>query len=159
MKAGRRPDPNHIRRLKGKKELINREEQVTFDVGVVMPPSFIKGEAALCWKRMATELTRAEIFSKISRDKLARYCIAWQDYHDIMLERDVMGKKRLYVTSKNWRTFMHWNQVLRQCEQVMSNFETEYGLTPSSAMRIRKPSTAKPVDEFGDFLLEGAKEE
>jgi P27 family predicted phage terminase small subunit len=155
---GRRPDPEYIRVLKGKKPRLSKEEQLAWATDLPLPPDWLTAEALVCWDRMAAELHHAGILFNISRDKLARYCQAYADYREVMLARKEMGPRKLVVTIKNEATLKQHASILKAANDIMSEFEGEYGLTPASATKIRRPTGAggpTPREDMDKFLEDG----
>ncbi len=157
---GRRPDPEYIRALKGKSPRLSKEEQLAWATDLPLPPDWLDEDALACWDRMASELHAAGILFAISRDKLARYCQAYADYSLIMAGRKRKGKARFKVPITTVHQAQFEQKILSHAEDVMKNFESEYGLTPASATKIRRPTGGggqTPREKFDKFLEEGAK--
>lgn len=154
----RRPDPEYIRALKGKSPRLSKEEQLAWSADLPLPPDFLTAEGLACWDRMAAELHAAGILASISRDKLARYCQAWADYREIMLMRKDMGEGKFKLTLKTMDTLKHQVQLIALCNKIMESFETEYGLTPASATKVRRPPGGggqTPREKLDGFLESG----
>jgi len=163
----RKPDPDHVRALKGKPPALTPSEQIKFVAERPLPPDFLDSEALVCWDRMAAELEKAGILVSVSRDKLARYCQAWADYSDVIRQRNMRkgqrhiigykilrggGKKRVVIDDQPQLSF--WQRVVEQSHKIMSDFESEYGLTPASATKVRRSygSQTTPGQDLDKFL-------
>lgn len=154
----RRPDPEYIRALKGKAPRLSKDEQLAWKSDLPLPPDFLGKEALECWDRMAAELHAAGVLFAISRDKLARYCQAYADYAEIIRARNKLGPKRLKITMYNKDEMGYMQRMVDYCNSVMKDFEVEYGLTPASATKVRRPTGAgglTPREDMDKFLEEG----
>jgi P27 family predicted phage terminase small subunit len=157
---GRRPDPEHIRALKGKTPRIPPDQQITFPVvKTLTSPEYFTDRATHHWERMTLILSMAGLLQEVGRDKLGRYCQACADYEEIMLERKKMGRtRRVTVNPGTYTKMAYMARMMKHHVEEMQDFEKEYGLTPSSAARIRKPGAAlgpkSEREKFEDFLEE-----
>jgi P27 family predicted phage terminase small subunit len=159
----RRPDPDYVRQLKGKDPRIPVDQRIVFktttDISTIIPPDYLNREAQHHWERMALILADVGLLQEVGRDKLGRYCQAAADWEEIMTARNAMGKAKLKITEDNWRQMIYWQNQLKAAEDTMREFEREYGLTPASAAKVRRPGhggggAKSPQDKFKDFLDE-----
>lgn len=155
----RRPDPDYIRALKGKKPKIKPEERIGFPSTLTLiPPSYLTTDAQHHWERMTLILQPIGLIQEVGRDKLARYCQACADYEEIMEARKKLGKARIEVTKATHSKFSFWARMLEMHAGEMKDFEREYGLTPASAAKVRRPNPKgglqTPQEKFQDYLDE-----
>lgn len=155
---GRKPEPEYIRELKGKKSKIAPEHQIKIPVIAgrdVSPPDYLDEFARVHWNRMVEILDGVKLFQSPTRNTLARYCQAVADYEAIQEERSKLGGKKHKVTVFNKEQLAYWARMLREYEKTMENFESEYGLTPASAARVRNPNAnKKPGEQLAQFVDE-----
>lgn len=146
-------DPDHVRLMKGKSL-----RQTTLDLGGVkgipVPPPILDEVGLECWNHMVGILSKIGIISLISRNKLTRYCQAWQDWMEVQSYKKQLSKmQRLDTKGVYMGRHKHWRALASEAESVMSDFEREYGLTPACAMKIRLPGQKEtPRDEFTKFV-------
>jgi len=171
MGKGRRPIPEYIRRLTGKrKDFINADAPKFPTVKVIEPPPLLTGKAVDCWVRMSQVLNRAKLFTEATHEQLVRYCNAWKDYHDIIEEKNKFGRARLVPTGDviekkidengktiGWETkrgtaaiLRHWRAEIAEARAIMQDFEREHGLTPAGATRVRS-GMVQPLPDGDDF--------
>jgi len=161
MPAGRKPDPDYVRILKGKKPRAKPHELIVHTPGIPRAPAFLDTRARKAWNEMCTELKTAGLLFNISGAALARYCMAWSEYEGIRLAQLELGERRYKITDANYRQHSVWIKMLKEAESVMRNFELEYGLTPSSSTKLRKPPgvgepiPVTPEQQLESFLQEG----
>lgn len=155
---GRHADPEHIRALKGKKPKIPKDEQIVFPTVVTLvPPPYFTKRAQHHWERMTLIMASAGLLQEVGRDKLGRYCQACADYEEIQEERRKLGVRKTRYDEDTAGKLTFWMRCLKDHSEEMRDFEREYGLTPASAARIRRPSAIQPMtprEEFLDYLEE-----
>ena len=152
-----RRDPDYVRVLKGKKPRVNPENQIAFPAAegsTTEPPVYLDEFALSHWKRMVAILDRIQLFQDPTRDKLARYCQACADYEAVQEMRTKMGRYEEHnPTPENSRKLYFWMKALREYDSIMCDFEREYGLTPASAAKVRRPGEVlKPAEKVVDFI-------
>ena len=158
---GRKPDPEYIRELKGKKPRIPKDERIVFPSAVapveIIPPLYLTAGGQHHWERMTLILQPIGLLQEVGRDKLARYCQACADYEEIMEARKALGKNKIKVNQENHQMFSYWARMMEMHAGEMKDFEREYGLTPASAAKVRRPNAGKgqtPQEKFQDYLDE-----
>lgn len=148
--------------MKGKPPALTAGEQVSFVKERPLPPDFLDKGALKCWDHMAAHLEKAGILVAVSRDKLSRYCMAYSDYAEVVAHRNARGKNRHVIKYKrsedivldDHQQLSYWQRVLEQSNRIMSDFETEYGLTPAAATKVRRSygGAGTPGQELDKFL-------
>lgn len=105
---------------------------------------------------MAKDLHEARILVKVSRDKLIRYCVAWDRWSQaVIAEQNCVKPKRWGGDIDYLSKLDRWHKVMVETERVMQDFEKHYGLTPLAATKIRAPSNVggkSPEEELDEFL-------
>lgn len=155
-RAGRRPDPDHVREAKGLPTRSEGNHLALPESDVVpAPPPNLSVDALECWNRTASALFKLGLLSHVSHDKLARYCEAWSDWKNVQELRNKQGANKYKVTKSNWREQNLWKALLVDAERVMQDFEREYGMTPASSTRVRRPKgdNESPMDKLNSFVM------
>jgi P27 family predicted phage terminase small subunit len=120
-------------------------------------PDFLTGEAQLCWKRTAKELYDAGLLTVIDRDALAMYCKAYQRW--IEAEAQIAKKGTVVVTNVKRSPVEKdadgniigggevigggnyiqnpYLAIANKAMEQMLKLEAEFGMTPSSRMRVK----------------------
>lgn len=159
MKTGPKTKPTKLKKLEGnpgKRPLPVNELQV--DPGIPARPTFLKGAAKKEWDRVAPELFRLGVLTKIDRAALAAYCQAYGRWEEA--ERKVKKDGYLFETSNGNLIQNPMLSVANKALELMHKFLTEFGMTPSSRVKvsgeisgqIMKPKT--PMEK----ILEGTRE-
>jgi P27 family predicted phage terminase small subunit len=148
---GRRPKPTAIKELEGNpgKRTLNKSEPKPGRLSrAPVCPAFLKGLARAQWNKMAPELARLGVLTKIDLDALARYCLIYQRWREAEIE-----VKRLGVVCKTVKGNLvqnPWLSVANRSNEQLNKLATEFGLTPSSRSKV----SAEPMDEKNQKGLE-----
>src|SRR4051812_31858271 len=120
---GRKPDPEYIRELKGKKPRIPKEERIAFPSAIeITPPTYLTTGGQHHWERMTLILQPIGLLQEVGRDKLARYCQACADYEEIMEARKKLGKKKIDVNQETHQKFSYWARMMEMHAGEMKDF-------------------------------------
>ena len=158
MGVGRKPKPTNLKILQGNKhkERINLNEP-KFDRSMPKCPSYLNKTAKAIWLKKARELNQAGVLTVIDDSALATYSQLFSRYLD--LEGDI-AKEGTVVIKKG---FDKEGEVVeldtkinpkvvesRLTVQQLRQYETEFGMTPSSRSRIQvvNPESGDEGDEF-----------
>ena len=147
---GRKPLPSNVVKLRGnpgKRALNDREPRPA--AAVPACPSCLSDEAKKEWRRLAGELARLGLLTRIDRSQLAAYCQA----HALWLEAvQALGRYGTMVKSPNGFPMQSpYVAVLNKQVDIMTRIAAEFGMTPSSRTRIR--TAERPDDDpFETFL-------
>ena len=150
MKPGPHPKPVELRVLHGTARRTLIESVPKPRRQLPRCPEFLTGEAQLCWKRTAKELYDAGLMTVIDRDALAMYCKAYARWLDA--EEQVAKKGVIVVTNVKREKDADGNMVVvgggnyiqnpwlaiaNKAMEQMLKLEAEFGMTPSSRMRVK----------------------
>ena len=116
-------------------------------------PSWLSDRAKQEWKRIAPELERYGLLTKMDRGALAGYC------ENLALCAIATEAIRAYYKAHKKLTYEYENKagavnevpipeikIAREAWLLMHRFEVEFGLTPSSRTRINLPEKHSPED-------------
>ena len=97
MKSGPKAKPTKLRELEGNPGKRTLPEEVESEPGIPARPTFLKGAAKKEWERIAPELYKLGLLSKVDRAALAAYCQAYGRCDEA--ERKVKKEGYLFETS------------------------------------------------------------
>jgi P27 family predicted phage terminase small subunit len=130
------PKPTALKKLAGNpghRPLNDREPMP--EPGLPKMPPLLRGDkvARAEWKRLATELDRLNVLTKIDGLGLAAYCKAYSRW--IAAEEDIT-QRGVVLDSPQGRKKNPACTVVAECLKQMLSFAGQYGLTPASRSRI-----------------------
>jgi P27 family predicted phage terminase small subunit len=111
-------------------------------------PSFLSKEAKKEWRRIAPQLERSGVLSKIDGAALAAYCTAWARWVDA--ERILQKSGVLVKAPSGFPMQSPLLAIANKAMHQMVKILTEFGMTPSSRSRIRIDDSGS---EDGEDLL------
>ena len=144
---GRKPHPTALKILTGnlgKRPLNKQEPQAPVEVPD-MPPH-LDEEAQAEWGRISVALHMLRIIARIDRAALAGYC---QAYSRWVKAEDILKKTGEVLRSADTGNFYRnpWLDVANRALRQMKEFLIEFGMTPSSRVRLK----VAPLDSSSDF--------
>src|SRR5262249_36774679 len=132
--------PASIHLLRGnpsKKPLNQLLDEFSPEVEIPNPPAHLLPAAAEEWARIAPELQRYGLISKLDRAALAVYCQSYARWKQAEEELSRLGENGLVETTLNgYRQIGPWLQVSNRAVETMQKFLTEFGMTPSARTRV-----------------------
>lgn len=151
---GRYPLPTHLKLLRGNpgKQVLNKDEpQPELTPDVPDCPDFLVGRACDEWYRVAEELYRLKLLSKVDIHPLAAYCQAYATWRSAvetlngMAERDPMTHG-LMIKGKTGAAIQNpLVLIARQSANDMVRYAAEFGFTPAARSRI---ATGDSIESF-----------
>ncbi len=133
---GRKPKPAAQRRREGnpgKRKIPVTPEPRAPTAAELVPPTWLDPGARSEWKTLVPELQTNGVLAVVDRGALA---VACQAYSDIVDARRKLKKKF------SWAQLQRWQHAVK----TFKAFATEFGLTPSSRMRLNL-AESDPADE------------
>jgi P27 family predicted phage terminase small subunit len=121
-------------------------------------PSWLSLEAKREWRRLAPELARIGLLTKLDIDTLAGYCSSysvWRKAQEVLANHG-----SVYVTPKGQLKARPEIEIANTAAEQMKSFASELGLTPSSRARMQLtqgPSTPEEEDPMEALLNEGKR--
>lgn len=158
MTRGRKPKPTKLKVLEGNPGKRPLKKHPQPEPTAPTCPSWLSPPAKTEWRRIAPELERLGLLSRLDRTALAGYCqnlatvkIATQAINQHYRE---YGKLTTTYTNKGGATNeipIPELRIARDAWNLVHRFESEFGLTPSSRERLNLPEQQE-VDEFEVYL-------
>lgn len=149
---GRKPKPTHLKLLQGNPghRPINAAEPKP-DGDLPTCPAHLGPSAKAEWKRLARDLNRIGLLTRVDRAALAVYCQSWGRW--VEAERKLRETPPLLKTPAGYVQISPWLTIANREREVMARYMAELGLTPSSRSRLSvevapapKPWLFDPVD-------------
>ena len=115
-------------------------------------PAHLDDEARAEWARIAPELKRLGLLTRIDRAALALYCVVWSRWVFAEIQINDQGP---VVEAPKTKVRMHnpFVSISHRAQTQMLRLLTEFGLTPSARSRIRAIEPPGD-DDFEKFLAE-----
>ncbi len=153
MVVGRKPKPPALKILEGNPGKRRIETDIPQpDDRIPTCPHWLEEAAKVEWMRVAPELNRLGLLTRVDRAALAAYCQSyarWQEAETILSSEGITCE----YTNKNGSTNTTLRPevlVAKQYLQFLRAFCSEFGLTPSSRARMVLPKDEED-DEENDF--------
>jgi P27 family predicted phage terminase small subunit len=151
-KRGPVPKTDELRTLEGNPSRRPLRGNSPKPEGVPACPLWLTPEARREWKRVAPELTRLGLLTKLDRATLAGYCISYSWWRKAQEVLDDQGT--VYVTNKGQLKPRPEVEIARISGDMMKAFAAELGMTPASRERIRLSQPGEEPDPV-EKLLDG----
>jgi P27 family predicted phage terminase small subunit len=158
---GRKPKPTYLKILEGNPGKRPLKEHPKPEPIAPSCPYWLSPRAKSEWRRIAPELEKLGLLTKLDRTALAGYC------ENLALVKIASQAIQEYYRQHGKLTYTYVNKsgaenevpipeikIAREAWQLVHKFETEFGLTPSSRERLNLPEQ-KEIDEFEEFLRGG----
>jgi P27 family predicted phage terminase small subunit len=144
---GRPPKPTHLKILQGnpgKRALPKNEPKP--EATIPIPPDHLSNYAMEEWKRIAPQLEKLGLISRIDRTALAAYCQTygrWVDAEEKLLNTGLIMKTKDGNIIQNVLLGIANRALL-----LMHRYMVEFGMTPSSRARLGGAGTPKSEKKF-----------
>ena len=119
-------------------------------------PSWLSTEAKQEWRRLAPELARLGLLTKIDRALFAGYCSScswWRRAQEVIADQG-----SVYVTVRGRLETRPEVEISKLAMEQMKSLAGEFGLTPTSRARLRLPHTQEgPLDPLEEMMLEAER--
>lgn len=134
MKKGRKKKPTALKVLEGNRghRPIPEDEPKPSPV-CPKPPSWLRYQAKKEWKRIAPELYKLGLLTKLDIAALEAYCQTYAKWKDAEKKADLKKEK----TGNNTKIINQWINVASMYYKQMTKMLAEFGLTPSSRTNIK----------------------
>ena len=154
---GRKPLPAGVKALRTSSHYAptgRREPEPP--VGVPHRPAHLAGEALAEWNRIVPQLQACGILSVIDGSALAAYCQVYGRWVEAELAAKASGG--LVVQSTHGTPMQNpYMLIARQCIDQMRQYLTEFGMTPSSRLRVSARGEGKAQDPLEAFIADSGK--
>ena len=164
MNPGRRPQPTHLKLLRGNPShesnaaLSKHEPQPTLPAQPPEPPAPLTGYAREEWERVVVELFRLKLVTAVDVHPLAAYCESYKRWRtaietlDVMAARDPVMKGQIVKTQNGAAAPNPIVYIADKAARDMVRFAGEFGLTPSARSRISVAAATGEANKFRGFI-------
>lgn len=136
-KSGRPPKATHLKILEGVREdRVNRDEPTP--EGVVAPPVQLSEGALAVWNRLAPDLIDKHVLTSWDVDQFAIFCDALAIYEEN--KRQMGGEYVISGSMGGLTKSPHW-QVMRDCQAMIAQIGSRYGMSPADRARLMTDSS------------------
>jgi P27 family predicted phage terminase small subunit len=149
---GPAPKPTAIRELEGNpshRPLPKNEPKP--DKGAACP-EWLPDEAKVEWQRVAPELERLGLLTKVDSTALAAYCAAYARWR--AAEEAIATNGLTFETAGGYAAQRPEVGIANKAMADIRAFCKEFGLTPSARGRMSVPGEDKPTDPMAKLLGE-----
>jgi P27 family predicted phage terminase small subunit len=149
---GRKPVPTHIKAARGtlRADRMNPHEP-RVDTRVPSPPEHLSDKAREKFLQLGSLLADHGLVTLLDADALARYAVVWCRW--IEAEAEVLKRGPVVKTVGGNIIQNPFLAVANRCLAQLAQAEAEFGLTPTSRVRLRvEPHTDDPIDSIIGFL-------
>ena len=152
-KRGPKPTPTVLKIARGnpgRRPLNKREPNAARFTIAPTAPDYLGDVGKKEWRRMAKELVKMKVLTKVSLAGLGAYCGAFEvftiAYKSVLEDGTIMMNGRGQpVQNPNMR-------IATAQQDAMRKWLSEFGATPSSMTRVQLPKEDKTVDPLAEFL-------
>ena len=122
--------------------------------GIPECPSWLGDIGRLYWQETIEELSAVSgLLSRIDRDVLAAYCVAWEDFHDARIEVESEGGTAI---SSKGLPYQHpavgrKNEALKRALVLAK----EFGMTPLARTKLPRLDNVPEENAFEQWLRDG----
>ncbi len=156
MKPGSKPKPTALKELEGNpghRKL--PENELKPQIKILRCPHYIKKDryAKQEWDRIVPELYNSNLLTSLDLVPIEIMCTQYSLYRAAIEDIRVNG-----LTSSNARHGTKPNPsiaIAREAAKIYKSFAVEFGLTPSSRVRISVPDQFDDEEEWQKMLNEG----
>jgi P27 family predicted phage terminase small subunit len=124
--------------------------------GLPTCPPWLSLEAKQEWRRVAPELARLGLLTKLDRAQLAGYCSSCAWWRRVQEVLSTQGS--VYVTPKGKIEPRPEVAIAKIAGEQMNAFAAQLGLTPTSRSRMRFPQSEAEIDPMEELFREVHKE-
>ena len=158
---GRKPKPTGLKVLQGNPghRALPKEEPKPRPMRPTRP-HWLQPEAKREWTRVVAELEALELLTVVDRAALAAYCqayaraVAAEKALDKAIEKE--GSMTYRTDSGQIKPRPEIAIALREWQMVRA-FAAEFGLTPSSRVRMAVPRGSEKPDPFEEWMASGSR--
>lgn len=152
---GRNPKPTVLKEVTGnpgKRPLSKGEPQP--DRSMPSCPTWLGREAKAEWRRLAGELNRIGLLTRVDRAALSAYCQAWDDFYQAT--RDIR-EHGLCIQTERGKVRNPASLIRAKAVEQLLQLASHFGLTPVARARIGQfilvpPKDGQGQDDFDRFL-------
>ena len=140
-RPGRKPMPTKLKLVRGTLRSDRRNpREAALSEGIPTCPRALSAAAKREWRRVAGELARAGLLTRVDRAGLAAYCAAWSRW--IEAEDALRQYGTILKSPSGYPMVSPYFSVASKSLEQMRLLLGEFGMTPSSRSRVN----AQPLD-------------
>jgi P27 family predicted phage terminase small subunit len=151
-KRGPIPKSNKLRKLEGNPSKRPPQGQSPIPADLVDCPDWLSPEAKQEWARVAPELSRLGLLTKLDMAMLAGFCVScswWRRSQEVLITQGT-----IYVSVKGKLETRPEVMIAKIAGEQMNAFAAEFGLTPVSRARMKLSPGNEVIDPM-EALLRG----
>jgi len=151
---GRKPQPTALRILRGNpgRRPLPPDEPAPapLDAGEAAP-DWLADDARAEWARLVPLLTRCGVLTETDRSALTAYCDAWGTWKEASTQIRRFG---MVLKTKDGKlpVVSPYVRIAHDSLTQMRAFLIEFGMTPSSRVRVHATPAKKPASKWADAL-------
>jgi P27 family predicted phage terminase small subunit len=152
-RRGAKPKPTRLKALEGtlRSDRRNPNEPET-KPAIPRCPTHLGSEAKREWRRLAPQLARLGLLSKIDREALALFCQAWARWVEA---EEALKRYGVMVKSPNGFPMQSpYLAVANKAMEQMRALLAEFGMSPSSRTRVHATPQIDEDDPMEQLLRE-----
>src|SRR5262245_44167589 len=115
-------------------------------------PDHLTGDARAEWERIAPELAKVGLLTRIDQTALALYCEFYADWRDASKRcaTDADGRERKVISQRSGNIVENpYYAIKRRSAEMMHKFLTAFGMTPVARSNIEAaPADKKQTNAF-----------
>jgi P27 family predicted phage terminase small subunit len=100
-------------------------------------PAHLMGEAKNEWDRIAPKLLALRLLSALDRAALSVYCRAWAQH--VEAEQQLARAAAIAFNNDGKPIINPWFRISKEAAELMHRFLIEFGMTPSSRVKLSMP--------------------
>lgn len=137
MVPGPKPKPAAIRKLMSRSHHSQNKDAPTPHRPARVPPApkWMGLGARAEWKLLARQLHELGVLTNIDLDALARYCVIYERWR--LAEKTVKKMGVITKTPNGYLAQNAWLAVANKSQSQLQTLAAEFGLTPSSRVRVK----------------------
>lgn len=151
MMRGTKPTPTHLKIIEGnpgKRAIHGNEPEPVKEIPE--PPAELNDDARLEWERVAAELYRVNLLSRIDRAALTSYCAAWGRW--VVAERGIKEQAKDPRTMGGLVMVSEHGALIRnplvgiadKAAAAVVRYAAEFGMTASARSRLDSETPRAP---------------
>ena len=155
--------PSNIHRLHGTFRGDRHGDEISIESILPDPPSRLPDDGKAEWRRLAPELHKLGILSKLDVTTLEMYCTVFARWVKAEKKMQVLSETRegkngeVSVTPNGYQQQGVWLQIANNCIKQMQSLSAEFGMTPATRARMRLIQKQPKQMELLDLLDELSK--
>uniref|UniRef100_A0A6M3K3R3 Putative terminase n=1 Tax=viral metagenome TaxID=1070528 RepID=A0A6M3K3R3_9ZZZZ len=157
-KTGPKPQPTALKKLRGnpgRRPLPKNEPATGKYARVPPPPRYLDRYGKNEWRRVAGQLLKAGLLTKVDRSALSAYCACYSTW---LNAQDQIKKHGVLVKAPSGFPMQSpYLAISNKALEQMLKFLVEFGMTPSSRARVKADKPEEKKDPLAEFQAAGKR--